>query len=186
MPDAWKGLDAAFAELEAECTEVARGLTVRIWNGILSKTPQYEGRMAASWSYSIGAPEYVDRSALVSPDPTGQGDFTHLGYYKHGVDPIYKGHPVAIGVANSTNQGKDKAFKLGDTIYIANGVDHGEGAYSGAVEDGNVILRAENLPGAPVSRTLDWASVYFNDISPQKAMSLKVLTIGSPDASSNS
>lgn len=186
MPSAWKGLDEAFAELEAELTDVARGLTVRIWSGILSKTPQYEGRMAASWSYSIGAPEYVDRSHLVSPDPFGQGDFTHLGYYKDGVVPLYKGAPAAIAVSNSANAGRDKAFKLGDVVYISNGVNHGEGEYSQAIEDGNILLRAENLPGAPVSRTLDWASVYFNDVSPPKAASLKALTIGSSDASSNS
>ena len=185
MADAWIGFDEAFAELTVELTEVARGLTVRVWAGILNQTPQYEGRMTASWTYSISQPEFVDRSHLVSEDPTGQGDFTHLGYYKQGVTPLDKTSPVAKDVANDACAGRDKAFKLGDTVYISNGVDHGEGSYSQAIEDGNILLRAENLPGAPVARTLDYVQGYYSDVTPAKAMTLKSLTIGAPDASTN-
>lgn len=184
MAEGWTGLDVAFAELEAELTNVARGLMVRIWNGILSKTPQYLGRMAASWTFSVSEPQFVDRSALVDPAPEQTSANGFIDYGQFG--GLWRGHPAAIAIANSASAGKDRAFKLGDTVFISNGVNHGEGAYSQDVEDGNVILRAQNRPGAPISRTLDWASVYYNDITPQKAASLKVLTIGSPDASSNS
>lgn len=185
MPSAWVGLDAAFAELEAELTDVARGLTVRVFNGFLSKTPQYLGRMTASWTYSIGAPEFVDRSSLIDTQG-GEGAFTELGYYREGVTPLQRGHPVAIAIANAENAGRDLAFKLGDIVYLSNGVNHGEGPYSQGVEDGSVILRAENRPGAPAARTLDWASVYYQDISANKARTLKSLTIGKSNASADS
>lgn len=182
MADAWVGLDAAFAELEAELTQVARGLTVRIFNGFLSKTPQYLGRMTASWTYSLDAPEFVDRSDQV--DPEAEKLASHR-FDDHGAfQGLYPGHPLAIAIANAANAGRDTGFKLGMTVYISNGVNHGEGAYSQDIEDGNIVLRAENRPGAPVARTLDWASAYYRDISPVKARTLKALRIGQPDASS--
>lgn len=183
MADAWTGLDAAFAELEAECTDIVRGLTVKVYNGILSKTPQYLGRMAASWSYSLGAPQFVDRSHLVQPPAVkGPSGFIDYGEFKG----LWRGHPQAIAVAGAANAGKDSGFRLGMTVYISNGVNHGEGEYAGAAEDGDVILRAVNRPGAPVSRTLDDVGKTHQNISPIRARTLKALRIGQPDASSNS
>lgn len=172
----WRGLDAAFAELEAELTNVARGLTVRTFNSILSRTPQYLGRMAASWTYSIGHPEYVNRSDRVDPEAEKLAShrYRDLGSFKG----LYRGHPLAIAVANVANAGRDSAFRLGDVVYISNGVNHGEGAYSQDIEDGNITLRAENRPGAPVSRTLDFIGTFYRDTSPIKARALKSLHIG--------
>jgi hypothetical protein len=176
MADHWTGLDAAFAELEAECTQIVRGMTVKIFSGILSKTPQYLGRMAASWTYSLNAPEYVDRSSSVDPEAEklAAHRYTQFGAFKG----LYRGHPLAIAVANQANSGRDAGFRLGMTVFLSNGVNHGEGAYSQDTEDGNVVLRAENRPGAPVSRTLDWAGIAFRNVSPQVAISLKNLRIG--------
>lgn len=183
MDDRWTGLDAAFAELEAECTNVVRGLTVKLYNGILSKTPQYLGRMAASWSYSLGTPLYVDRSNLVQPPAVkGPSGFIDYGEFKG----LWRGHPQAIAVAGAANAGKDAGFRLGMTVYISNGVNHGEGEYAGAVESGEVILRAVNRPGAPVQRSLDGIGATHQNISPLRARGLKALRIGQPDASSNS
>lgn len=177
--DDWEGLDEAFEALEAECEQIVRGLTVRIWNGILSKTPQYHGRMVASWSYSLNGPEYVDRSEQVEfmgPRKIELGNFEPSS-------ALYKGHHKAINVANLANTGREMRFKLGDTVYISNGVDHGEGPYSELVENGGVHLRAPNLPGAPVARTLDWVEANFGvDIKPYRAEALKGLKIGSQDA----
>ena len=177
MDDHWSGLDAAFAELEAELTDVVRGMTVKIFNGFLSKTPQFMGRMTASWTYSLNVPEYVDRSSLVDPEAEKLAShrFTNLGTFKG----LYRGHPLAIEIANAANVGKDNGFKLGQTVYLSNGVDHGEGPYAQDIEDGNIILRAENRPGAPVARTLDWASVAYKDVTPTAARALKNLRIGS-------
>lgn len=162
----WEGasLDAAFAELEAECAQVVRGMTVKMWESILLRTPQYLGRMAASWSYSLNAPQFYDRSQMVDWDVAR---------------PRSRGNLVAVEVANADNVGSELGFKLGDTVWIANGVDHGEGYYSGDVETGAIRLRAVNLPGAPVSRTIDMIhSRYGEDVSPRAAELLKTLKIG--------
>lgn len=159
-----KSLDRAFEELEAECEDIIRGLTVKVWNSILVRTPQYLGRMAASWSYSLNAPQFYDRSQMVDHDK----EF-----------PVSRGHMEAIHIANDDNVGSDTPFKLGDTVWIANGVDHGEGYYSGDIELNVIKLRSVNLPGAPVSRTLDMiAAKYGEDISPREAGELKTLKIG--------
>lgn len=184
MDDHWSGLDAAFAELEAECTDIIRGLTVRVFNGFMSQTPQFMGRMVASWSYCLNTPEFYDRSNQV--DPLGHKLASHRFNDFGDFRGLYKGHPIAIAVANAANSGADNGFKLGDTVWLTNGVDHGEGAYSQDIEDGNIVLRAENRPGAPVSRTLDFIGVAFQNISPVRARSLKALRIGQPDASSDS
>lgn len=176
------GLDQAFNELAEELAQVARGLSVVIWNSVLEKTPQYAGRMAASWTYSLGTPVFVDRSKTMS---TGLGDVPP-GYVTinrlTGEEEFIgrrKGDPEAIGIANFASEGADAGFKLGMTIWMANGVDHGEGAYSGDVEGGGVRLRSVNRPGAPVKRTLDAVTTrYGKGISSFDAEYLKNLRIG--------
>lgn len=176
----WEGdsLDRAFAELEKECEQIVRGLTVELWRGVLSKTPQMFGRMAASWTYSLNEPHYVDRSRQV-PDPEGQKQsalaYSNFGEFKG----LWRGHPVAIAIANAANAGKDAAFRLGDTVWFANGVDHGEGPYSEAVESGEIRLRKLNRPGQPVARTLDRAhSMYSEGVSAHGGARLKLLRLG--------
>jgi hypothetical protein len=184
MADQWRDLDQAFAELEAECEDVVRGLTVRVFNGTLSKTPQFLGRMTASWNYCLGTPEYSDRSNMVDPlsEKLNSRVYSDFGTFKG----LYRGHPLAIAIANQANKGKDRAFKLGMTVYLTNGVDHGEGGYASGIEDGSIKLRAVNRPGAPASRTLDWAGTYYRTITKAKASSLKALSIGQSNASSDS
>jgi len=179
----WDNLDAAFDAFENECAEVVRGVTVQVWNGVLSKTPQFEGRMAASWSYSVGSPNYVDRSNMVDHDTSklAAHRFSDLGSFLG----LYRGHPIAIGVANAANRGADRVFKLGDQVHIANGVDHGEGPYSDDVEAGRVALRPENRPGEPVRRTLDWIEARYADINQNQAMTLRSLTIGGLSGNDN-
>lgn len=172
----WENLDEAFAELEAECTAVTRGLTVYLWRGILSRTPQFDGRMVASWSYSLGQPNYADRSSEATirkeAGPT---------------QPFRRGDRPSIDIANRYSSGADLPFRLGDQVFIANGVDHGEGPYSVKVEEGGVRLRPMNLPGAPVRRTLDSVSTNFGlDVSQAYAASLKQLKIGQHSANVDS
>lgn len=169
----WRDLDRAFALIEQELSDVARGMSVEIWNGVLAKTPQYFGRMAASWTYSIGSPQFYDRSieaAAVNMVPLQQ-----FGPPKG----LWRGHPDAVAIANSHSRGADKAFRLGDTVFISNGVNHGEGAYSQAIEDGLVYLRHLNRPGRPAQRTLDSAAVrYAKGTTRQRAHVLKQMSIG--------
>lgn len=172
--------EQAFAELEQECTLIIRGLSVLAWNQILQRTPQFAGGMAASWSYSLNTPQFYDRSNMVDPSLIGAG--LHNGRWEV-TNPLRKGHPAAIEIANDDNVGSELPFKLGDTIYIANGVDHGEGPYSADVESGGVRLRAVNLPGAPVQRTMSQIEARWEtDMSPQTADMLKQLRIGGSNA----
>lgn len=178
-------LDAAFAELERECGAVVRGLTVSLWNSVLKKTPQFAGGMAASWSYSIGAPQFYDRSNMIDVDSLAAGQDKNGRWSV--VNPLRQGHMDAINIANDDNVGSESPFKLGDTVYLANGVDHGEGPYSFDVESGVVRLRSVNLPGAPLARSLDLiTNRYGQDISPRVAERLKALRIGGSSASSDS
>lgn len=174
----WDNLDEGFAEIEAQLTGVIRGMTVTIWRDVLKWTPQYHGRMAASWTYSIGAPTFVDRSAavdFVGPRRTQIGKFAP-------VDALYKGHPVGIGVANAASAGREQGYKLGDTVWIANGVDHGEGPYSQAIESGEIPLRLVNRPGRPGGRAIDAATSRYADVDRAKVPLLQKLQLGGTNA----
>ncbi len=176
MPDQWVGLDAAFAELEAECAEITRGLTVKLWQGILERTPQFAGRAVASWTYSLNAPEFIDRS-----DHVNWQYLVDIGHRDKNGDfnGLRKGHLAAISIANAESAYKDVNFKLGDMVWIANGADHGEGFYAAGLEDGSINLRSVNRPGAPVERTLDMiGAMYSNDISKASGQTLKSYRIG--------
>jgi len=169
----WDNLDEAFASLENECADIIRGLTVEVWEGVLNRTPQWYGRMVVSYTYSLNIPITVDRSYAIGPQETLHGDEA-LAYVRS------RGDQEAVDLANFFSLGKDKPYKLGDTVWITNGVDHGEGGYSQAIEDGLISLRSVNRPGAPAQRTLDSvAARYGKNISANRAAILKTTTISS-------
>jgi hypothetical protein len=176
----WENLDVAFDELEQELTEVARGLTVRAFDSLLSRTPQFLGQMVASWTYSLNTPRFENRWQLAYAAQLERVE------ERDSFQGLWKGHPVAISIANAANAGNDAAFKLGDTVWFANGVDHGEGPYSEDVEVGNVQLRAVNLPGEPARRTMDWIGVRFGEISADQAQRLRERRLGGSNARDDS
>lgn len=168
----WDNLDEAIEDLiKQEITPVVRGLAVFTWNSILTKTPQYHGRLVASWSFSLNSPQFLDRSNSVHP----LGD-----NFVGPVQAKYRGHHEAIVVANMANAGRDLPFQLGDTIWFANGADHGEGAYSSFIENVDESwLRQYNRPGHAVERSLAVVSARFgDDITKQMANQFKNLRIG--------
>lgn len=180
----WKDLDEAFAAFEEEVTEVARGVTVLLWDSILIKTPQYYGGMAASWTYTYAAGNARDRSDMVRPVELAANNMWKSDVY----EVRRRGHPVAIGIARAASAGKEKEFKLGRTVYLTNGVDHGEGRYASIVEDWDLMkLRAVNRPGHPMKRSLDLIERRFGkDISTREAEQLRALSITSGAASADS
>ena len=92
---------------------------------------------------------------------------------------LYRGHHAAIQIANDANKGKDSAFKLGDLVFLSNGVDHGEGPYSQDIEDGAIRLRPVNMPGQPAKRSIDLINARYGDgISTQQASRLRTKQIG--------
>ena len=176
-------LDDAFADLERELSEVARGLSVFMWDTVLKQTPQWAGRMAASWTYSLGSPVFVDRSKTMDENATGHPTLHQTAFSpvtgEEGFDGRKKGDPEAIGIANFASLGADTAFRLGMDIWFANGVDHGEGAYSGEIESGGVRLRRVNLPGTPVRTSIDLVQArYGGGVEAIDASYLKNLRIG--------
>jgi hypothetical protein len=179
--------EAAFAALEQECTEVIRGLSVELWNRVLDQTPQFFGGAAASWTYSFGSPVFVDRSHMI--EERQDVVFRNSREAGRGFSGLHKGHPDAIEIANFMNRGKEQGFRLGMDIFFANGVDHGEGPYAAALEDGSVHLRAVNQPGRMAGRAVDFAYARYGgdrSISWEKAQRLRTLAIGESDAGSDS
>lgn len=169
----WDNFDEAFDSLEAEITNIVRGITVEVWNLILVRTPQFEGRMVASYTYSLNKPVFIDRSMEISPvDEEGNAAADHRRTFR-------AGSTTAINLANLESLGADGKFRLGDTVFISNGVDHGEGPYSQAIEDGDIVLRSVNRPGRPARRALDWiAARYGVEVAPSRVTYLKNLSIG--------
>ena len=161
----WEGLDAAFKDLVNECSDVVRGLTVEIFQHTLQMSPQSFGRYVSSWTYKVGSPDFYSNQTFVyEAEDQGYAEIKR------------KGDPEAIFAAMAHNKGRDKAFKLGDTVYFANGVDHGEGPYAQGIEDGTIKLRMVNLPGRPVTRAIDRAAAWFaNDMNPSHAAKYKAL-----------
>jgi hypothetical protein len=179
----WENLDEAFESLVREVTDVVRGVTVEAWNLVLQQTPQFYGRAVASWTYSIGTPAFVDRSAAAlmleahadtfRTDPD-EGD-VFMGKRK--------GDPAAIGIANFASAGHELPYRLGDTIFFGNGVDHGEGSYANDLELPSIYLRPVNQPGRMVRRSFDrLAARYGNGITAQRAEVLKTMRIGGSNA----
>jgi hypothetical protein len=126
---------------------VARGLSVEVFNIVLSKSAQYSGDFASNWKYSVGAPNYsFEESHLM-----GKGE------YGRGFTPFIEGHPIAMAKAQSLNAGADLQFtKLGQTIYISNSAHHDD-AYAWEIEKGTAgrIKFRQGNQGKPLSRTLD-------------------------------
>ena len=155
---AFDNLDQAFEAMEEVLSAKAKEISLDLWDEVLKRTPQYEGRMAASWTYSINVPLFVDRSALVD------NSLGNLGQSYTSVDLLSgeetfsgrrKGDKEAIAYANFASRFNSEQFRLGNTVWIANGVDHGEGPYSSEIENGGVRLRSVNRPGAPVRYAVD-------------------------------
>ncbi len=159
----WEGLDAAFAELEAECANVIRGMTVEIFDYTLQLSPQSKGVFVSSWQYSLNRPVYWSNSEFAGVEP----------------ETYMKGNRPAIDAALQANAGDDTPFKLGDTVYISNGAEGLDGEYGILIEDGAMKLRYENRGGLrPLSRAVDRAASWFaNDVNPTHAAKLKALRI---------
>lgn len=175
----WRGLDDAFDELEAALGNVARGITVSAWKSILHRTPQWSGSLAASWTYSIGVPQIVDRSHLVT-HPTPQEDHDEVDGWINWEGVQHAGAAPAIQVARDASLGADTGFKLGDVVYISNGAYSSHlGMYAQAVEDEEIPLRGVNMPGRPAYLTLRALDIkYSRGVSKAAAGQLRNLKIG--------
>lgn len=158
----WSNLDEALAGVEKELTDVARGISCELWNTVLDRTPQFYGHLVASWRYTLNTPTFVASDYMGSDrlDNAGGPD----------VEPVFRGHPRAIQVAVDASRGVDKRFRLGDTIWMANGADHGEGSYSARVESYEPEqLRERNRPGHAVQVSLSLVTLKLTNNTPAAA-----------------
>lgn len=175
----WENLDDAFGDLERECSEIVRGLSIEAWNFTLQQTPQFEGRLVASWSYSLNQPHYVDRSRAAELITKTADQFLTDDDEGDVFSGRRKGDPEAIAIANLGSEGKEMPFALGMSIFFANGVDHGEGPYAADIERGAAHLRPVNQPGRMAERAFDrLAARYGSGVSARKADELKSMRIG--------
>lgn len=168
----WEGLDEAIDRLVQEQIEpVLRGLSVELWNDNLERTPQFFGRLVASWSYTVGEPLFTDRSDLITfvKDAEAPGK----------TRARQKGDPEGISIANLNSRGKDLGFRLGQTIWMANGADHGQGAYSTEIEETDPSnLREVNRPGHALAYAVAAIEAkYGQEITGSQALKLKNLHI---------
>lgn len=106
-------------------------------------SPQYSGQFAASWNLSIGTPDFS------TYQPTSQ---TVDGV----VIPYQEGSKPAISAALSRNRGALLGFKLGQTAFLSNSVEHDE-PYSYLIETNQIQFRDENVSGG---RTLSRATEF--------------------------
>lgn len=160
----WLGLREAMDELRRECEAVSRGLTVSVWKTVLRETPQYSGNMAASWTYTVGAP--IAENRFYANLPKG-------GWRDEEFHPFKKGDLPAINKSREANAGAEMRFKLGQKVYITNGAPHAEDVTTGFVD-----LRAVNWPGRPVDLAMSRVEgKYSSGISKSAAAQLKALRI---------
>ena len=151
----WDNLDEAFDRLvQDELTPIATGIIATAWKQVLSRSPQYHGRLVASWNYSINSIQFVNRADLWS-----KGDV-----------PVSAGHPEAIQYANYMNRDKDSQFELGDVVFFTNAADHGDGAYGFMANVDENYLRPVNRPGRAVDMTLDYIQAMWGAGVPSSAV----------------
>ncbi len=163
MADAWENLDAAFAELEAECTNVIRGMTVDIFKTAVTWSPQSKGVFVSSWQYSLNRPVFWSNPEFANTPP----------------ETYMRGNREAIDAAFQANAGDDAPFKLGDIVYISNGAEGLDGEYGVLIEDGTMRLRYENRGGSrPLGRAIDRAGTWYaHTVNPKHAAQLKAIKI---------
>lgn len=140
----------AFSELEDQLDAMARGVVVTFWSLVLEKTPQYWGREAASWNFTINQPRAVDRSDLMTPQDKDNARIRQ------------RGDPEGIQIANEFARETINDYRLGQIAYMTNGADHGEGMYAVDVEEGRVRLRAVNRPGDAVRASVATIDARFS------------------------
>ena len=127
-PGVDKQIEKAIKNLELNVGRVFAGIVENAFSWLVLETPQWSGRMAASWNMT------VNRASL---EPAPESKFPYVK------NPYQKGDMKAVRYALSRAQGKSATFKNrfeahGWTIQIHNGVE-----YAGLVNSGAVELRAE-------------------------------------------
>jgi hypothetical protein len=173
------GFDAFFALATKTVTETSRGLGVMLFKGALNYSPQFSGDFTANWKFAVN---WIDTSfkadifpaAVDTSEKILWGDSRRGGYVKRKRLPVggfLKGSTPAMNYAIAANKGRDKGFKLGDTINISNSAVHDE-PYAMLIEENQIKFRPGNsgIPGR--SAAADLVRIYNEKITYRMAKDL--------------
>lgn len=169
-----KQVEEALDALEGDVRQAIAGVAVELFNNIINRSPQYSGAYAASWTISSNEPKYINRRGQVEGTALKRDEDTGLFIEA----PFQKGSVPAIDLALRESKGFSEAFRLGDTVWIANGVLNEEGeSYGPSIESGTINLRAVNRPGDALQRSLNFVVGRYGEISQQAVVKLKMKTL---------
>lgn len=142
---------------------VTKGLAMVMLKHILQHGPQYTGDFVANWNVSIGSPDY----SFNGTNP----NTLYGGRYEKTRAPHKEGDPEAINKALSSVPPMT-GFKLGQTIWLANGAFHDE-SYAMLIEEERITFRPENPSGGRlVMKALQMVNSRYNRIGLAQAMAL--------------
>ncbi len=153
--------------------DVARGLSVKLFYGVLSRSPQFSGDYAANWQYSTGLPNSTFRGGLFPDQKVRIGEY---GRISGPTSAKSTGHPEAIAYAISNNAGRDAAAKLGVPIFISNSAQHDD-AYAWLIENNQIKFRPGNA-GAVARLSAAEVIGRYAHIGKAEAIALSAARIG--------
>ena len=159
------------------CVGVARGISVEIFNELLSFSPQYSGDYAANWKYAVDS---VDQSftPLMFVHP-GRQEHGHLERYL--TEARHPNEQQAVHWAKAANAGRDKqVVRLGQTINISNSAIHDDDLYAWKIEHDRINFRPVNIGHGVVAAhsVKEIAGKYINGITHGQALALALKHIG--------
>lgn len=175
-------LDSFFYELEETVEAAAIGIGVELFNNILNRSPQWSGSYVASWSISLNNPKFVDRSAEALSLSPLRFDPSIYDPDEPQKAPFSRGSVEPINIALREAAGITQSFKLGDTIYISNGVTSRDPGwedynYGPDIESGHIDLRSVNRPGDAMKRSINYVMKIYANVTQYDAYKLKTKTL---------
>ena len=150
---------------------LAEGLAYKMLTHILQNAPQFSGDFAANWNVSVGSPNYT----FVVGKVNERRDAQYRGRYEEPDYPqaTFKRHDLPAIHAALEGWSKLGDFKLGQTLFLANGAEHDE-PYAMLIEDEKIKFRPENVGGGRlVARAVQYAQVNYKYISRANAPTLR-------------
>lgn len=166
-------LDKKFAQINERVNRVYRGYCVIAFNHLVNNTPQWSGSAAASWNFSLGAPDLTPDRLMAE---------SYESWKRPGVfEPRFDAHDVpAIARAKERNQGRDAQVRLGVDVFISNGSRGvSNEAYASMLENNpGGYLRPENEGGQMILKTRGMLGGSYGTITKAGAHKLRSVRLG--------
>lgn len=133
------------ARLDREISAAFVGWTMEVFRGLVERSPQWSGNMAANWNYSVGSPNWG-----YTPIPNKTGDDGGIDHWRMNQGIFQVGHSLAVNAAMSRMTSVPKGTWR-DMVHITNAtpMDDSDQYLADAIEDQSVRLRPVNIiPGS--------------------------------------